>query len=157
LSAQRRLDRLRNTGAWLHAYPCLIEYTYLSAQEYRGALCLWYGLTHPNLPSICNSCPAPFSVVHALDCKKGGLVTLSHNDLCNEIADIAALAYTPTAVQIEPPLFTAILNTLQPGQPIDQSTVAPAPAPPTAAPTNNGGDIAICGLFECGSTAIIDI
>jgi hypothetical protein len=47
LSAQRRLDRLRNTGAWLHAYPCLIEYTYLSAQEFRDALCLRYGMTPP--------------------------------------------------------------------------------------------------------------
>jgi hypothetical protein len=67
------------------------------------------------------------------------------------------MAYSPAAIQIEPPLFTAILNTLQPGQPIHQSTVAPAPAPPTAAPTNDRGDIAICGLFERGITAIIDV
>ena len=67
------------------------------------------------------------------------------------------MAYTAAAVQIEPPLFTAVLNTLQPGQPIDQSTVAPGPVPPITAPTNDRGDLAIRGLFERGTTAIIDV
>ena len=34
-----------------------------------------------------------FNLQHALDCKKGGLVTLRHNEVRDALGDIASMAY----------------------------------------------------------------
>ena len=159
LASQRRIDRQRQTGAWLHAQPCNIERTALSAQEFRDNLSLKFGLTPSHLPSICDGCGGPFSVVHALDCKTGGLVNLRHNEIRDELAQLASLAIPRSSISIEPHLFTAPLATLAPGQPIDQSTTTTTPPPPphTSTPPDTRGDLAIRNLFERGTTAIIDV
>ena len=45
------------------------------------------------IPATCDGCGALFDLVHALDCKKGGLVTQHHNKVRDALGDIAALAF----------------------------------------------------------------
>ena len=77
----RRMQRAANTGAWITVVPSTFNGTDLGAQEWRDALFLRYGLEPPDLPTHCNGCEARFTISHALDCKKGGLVTARHNEL----------------------------------------------------------------------------
>jgi hypothetical protein len=55
--------------------------TELSAQEFRDALFMRYGITPPDLPDSCDGCEARFTLQHALGCKKGGLVIFRHNKI----------------------------------------------------------------------------
>ena len=44
----------------------------------------------------CNGCSVGFSISHALDCKKGGIVTSLHNELRERGADLSSKSLTPT-------------------------------------------------------------
>ena len=59
-------------------------------QAWRDTLFLQYGLDPPYLPTYCDRCNAKFTIWHALDCKRGGLVTERHNELWDRVADIFA-------------------------------------------------------------------
>ena len=74
------MQRAAKTGAWLAVLPSTVNGTELRAQEWRDALFLRYGLEPPDLPKYCDRCKARFSISHALDCKKGGLVMERHFD-----------------------------------------------------------------------------
>ena len=65
--------------------PSTVNGTDLGAQEWRDALFMRYGLDTPDLPTYCDGCQAKFSISHALDCKKGGLVMARHNELCDGV------------------------------------------------------------------------
>ena len=71
----------------------------LREQEWRDALFLRYGLEPPDFPTNCDGCHAKFSISHALDCKKGGLVTARHNDLRDGVADLAGKNFTPSHIR----------------------------------------------------------
>ena len=68
------------------------EYTNtdLSATEFRDAISLRY---NGPLPANCDGCGAAPSLEHALDCKKGGLVTQRHNEVRDVIGDLASVVY----------------------------------------------------------------
>ena len=53
----------------------------MSSTQFRDALALRYGRTPTNLATHCDADGEEFTVCHALNCKKGGLVTLRHNEL----------------------------------------------------------------------------
>ena len=44
-------------------------------------------------PGHCDGCGEEFSFQHALDCKKGGLVTQRHNEVRDALGDLAAIVY----------------------------------------------------------------
>ena len=44
-----------------------------------------------NLPGNCDGCGREFSIQHALECKKGGLITLRHNEIRDTVGDLASL------------------------------------------------------------------
>jgi hypothetical protein len=101
---QRTVNRARegNTGAWLTVMPKMRSGNVLSATEFRDGLALRYGLPLQRLPETCDGCGARMDLQHALGCMKGGLVTRRHNEVRDEIADLAQMAYGPSAVRIEP-------------------------------------------------------
>ena len=101
----RRMLRAAKTGAWLTVMSSTVNGTYLVAQECRDALFLRYGLETPDLPAHCDGCDAKFTISHALDCKKGGLVTARHNELCDGVADLAGKAFTPAHVRDDPLIY----------------------------------------------------
>ena len=95
----------RKDRAWLTVLPSTVNGTELGVQEWRDALFLRYGLEPLDLPSNCDVCDAKFSISHALDCKKGGLVTARHNELRDGVADLAGKAFTPAHVLDDPLIY----------------------------------------------------
>ena len=75
-------------------------------QEWRDALFLRYGLEPLDLPTYCDGCQSNFSISHSLDCKKGGLVTARHNELCDGVADLAGKVFTPSHVRDDPLIYS---------------------------------------------------
>ena len=70
---------------WLTTLP-LKEFKYnLNKEQFWDALRLRYGWCMPRIPSEC-ACGNKFNIQHALSCKKGGFITLRHN----EVRDITA-------------------------------------------------------------------
>jgi hypothetical protein len=103
-SKQRTVMRAKegNTGAWLTVMPLARSGNVLSATEFRDGLALRYALPLQRMPESCDGCGARMDIQHALGCMKGGLVTRRHNEVRDEIADLAQMAYGPSAVRIEP-------------------------------------------------------
>jgi hypothetical protein len=81
------------TSNWLTVMPIARHQFDLSAVEFRDALAIRYGRPLLRMPAVCDGCGAPFDLVHALDCKKGGLITQRHNEVRDALGDIAAMAY----------------------------------------------------------------
>ena len=94
--------RAKKTGAWLKVQLSTVNGTELGAQEWRNALFLRYGLDTPDLPTYYDGCNTKFSICHALDCKRGGLVTACHNELCDGVSDLAGKSFTPSHVRDDP-------------------------------------------------------
>jgi len=46
------------------------------------------------IPASCDGCEEDFSLTHALDCHKGGLVTQHHNEARDALGDLATLGYS---------------------------------------------------------------
>ena len=64
-----------------------------SAVEFRDALAMRYSRPLLGMSAECDGCGAMFDLQHALDCRKGGLITQRHNEVRDALGDIAALAY----------------------------------------------------------------
>ena len=66
---------------WLTSLPLLKDNFDLSATEFRDALCVRYRIPFKRSFSRCDGCQQDFDLQNALSCKKGGLVTLRHNEI----------------------------------------------------------------------------
>ena len=87
------------TGAWLTVQPSTVNGTEMGAQEWRDDAFLRYGLNPSDLHKYCDGCNVRFSICHALDCKRGGLVKDLHNEILDGVADLAGKAFTPSHVR----------------------------------------------------------
>ena len=79
---------------WLTVFPLAKHHFDLSATEFRDALALQYKKLLLGVLSHCDGCGDPFDLSHALSCRKGGLVTQRHNEVCDAFGDLAALAWS---------------------------------------------------------------
>ena len=73
----------------------------LNKEEFRDALALRYNRTVTNLPSKC-ACGEIFNVNHAMNCKKGGFVSILHDMIRDFEANL--LKKVCADVEIEPKL-----------------------------------------------------
>ena len=73
--------------------PIACHHFDLSSVEFRDALSLRYHRPLLRMPGHCDGCGEEFSFQHALDCKKGGLVTQCHNEVRDALGDLAAIVY----------------------------------------------------------------
>ena len=71
-----------------------------SKSEFNDAIAMRYGLPLKALPSQCDGCGSAFDLPHALSCKKGGLISLRHNEVRDVLGDLSSLAWSN--VQKEP-------------------------------------------------------
>ena len=86
--------------------PSTVNGTELREQEWSYALFLRYGLDPPDLPTYCDGCNAKFTICHAHNCKRGGLVTARHNELPDGVTYLSGKAFTPSHVRDDPLIFT---------------------------------------------------
>ncbi len=152
----RTIQRGEHCGQWLSVTPSIVNGTELSPQEFRDNLHLRYGRTPGDLPERCDGCNAPFTVQHSLDCKKGGLIILRHNEISGEVMEWASKALSPSAVVRVEPLIHLDSNTA----PDENAEAAPSATDSKRSHTANDGkrgDILIRGLFQRGSDCIIDV
>jgi predicted transcriptional regulator len=134
--------------------PSSVNGTELSAQEYRDAFLLRYGRCPGDLPPHCDGCGQKFNVRHALECKKGGNVISRHNEIRDELADLASKAITPSAVRNEP-IIHASCQAVKMTE-LDQDQ----PAVSRNLHKNRGetrGDVSIRGIWNRGTDCIIDV
>ena len=68
----------------------------LSPREFRAGLAMRYMKPLQELLPKCDRCGALFTVGHALDCRKGGLVVQRHNEVRDTIYDLAVIAWHKT-------------------------------------------------------------
>ena len=69
------------TSSWLTVLPTTYHHFDLSATEFRDALTVRYHRPLLKMPVTCDGCGTTFSYEHALDGKKGGLITRHHNEV----------------------------------------------------------------------------
>ena len=60
----------------------------------------------PAPPHYCDYCNTIYLFCHTLDCKRSGLVTALHNNLCYEVADMAGKDFNSSHVRDDPLNFT---------------------------------------------------
>ena len=130
---QKNFKRARDClSSWLNVLPCQKDNFDLTCNEFRDALNLRYSKPLLHLPPTCDGCSSLFTTSHALDCKKGGLVTQRHNEVWDLLYDLASQAWTQ--VTKEP-----IIREALPGR---EALV---------------GDISIRGVWQPQSTAVFDV
>ena len=71
---QRAIVRARNgkVSGWLTVLPLEKSHFDLSAQEFWDALAIQYRKPLSGILDLCDGCSSPFSLSHALSCRKGG-------------------------------------------------------------------------------------
>ena len=84
---------MESLSSWLTALPVAKDHFNLSANEFCNGLALRYGKPLLQFSPPCDRCGAQFSVSHALDCRRGGLVMQRHNEVRDVISDLAGQAW----------------------------------------------------------------
>ena len=101
------------------------------------------------------------SVIHALKCKKGGLVDNRHNKIRDEIAYIATLAVNSSIVREEPKI-NIIHDTRKSGLPVQARAQQEIPPSAPVLIHEDGqyfdrGDVLNYGLWDKQTLCIIDV
>ena len=102
--AKRAVGQAQEKGSstWLNVLPLKDHGFVLRKDEFRDALALRYNQKISNLPSKC-ACGALFEVTHAMNCKKGGFVSIRHDTIRNFEANL--IKKVCNDVEIEPHLI----------------------------------------------------
>ena len=82
---QQRLNKLNTesgSSIWLASLPLKEEGYVINKQNFWDLVKIRYGWELTRLPENCE-CGAKFNIKHALSCKKGGFISLRHNEIRN--------------------------------------------------------------------------
>jgi hypothetical protein len=85
-------------STWLSVFPTNDNYFAMSPDEFRDAMAIRYHFGFKEIQNICDGCGDDFDLNHALNCKKGGLVTARHNEARDLNCDLCSLAGLPQIV-----------------------------------------------------------
>ena len=83
--SQLKLNQLactKGASSWLTLLPLADEGYDLNKELFWDLISIRYGFQLKRLPTTCE-CGSPFDLQHAMSCKKGGFVSLRHNELRN--------------------------------------------------------------------------
>jgi hypothetical protein len=144
-SIGRAIGRARDTGMWLSTIPTNFNGSVLGNEEFQDGLCLRYMIVPNNLPVKCDGCNSDFSVTHAHQCRKGGLIIRRHDEINYELANLMKLAFKKSTIRAEPRIFN--------GSPVTDSENPN----PTIDASGERGDLLVRGFWENGMDAIIDV
>ena len=155
----RTLKRGKECGQWLSCVPSDVNGTELSAEEFRTNLHLRYARTPGDLPKKCDGCGARFTIQHSLQCKTGGLVIIRHDEVANELMDLAQKALSKSAVRVEPLIHTDSAETSKIVAQEPESGTQSDDNQPSNHSENDGkrGDVLVRGLFQNGMHSVIDV
>jgi hypothetical protein len=132
--------------------PSTLNGTELSSQEFRDALLIRHARTPGDLPSHCDGCGAKFDVRHALECKVGGLFILRHNEINEELCDLASKALAPSVVRVKPMIHSRRTA---------EETEAKEPKPPVQHLSRSSDEerrnLLIHGFWARGTNVIVDV
>ena len=137
--------------------PSTVNEIELGAQEWRDPLFLRYGLEPPYLPKYCDRCKAKFTICHALNCKRGGLVTARHNELRDGVADLAGKAFTPSHVRDKPLIFAGCSVKRPKAKPNRTSGSTDRESAPSPEATEQKGELLIRDLWQNGTNSVHDM
>ena len=122
----------------------------LYLREFRDDLMLRYARVPSNIPTSYDSCVEfkKFDVNHALDCKKGGLVTARHDGIHDELRDPLAHVVSPSRIRYDEFCSDAC-----------QGTKTHVPSASSSSDFLNAdlGDLLIRGFWEGSTDTIIDV
>ena len=137
--------------------PYKVNGTELGAQEWHDYLFLRYGLDPPDLPYCCDGCNAKLTICHALDCKRGGLVTTRHKELWDGVSYLDGKAFTPSHVRKNTLIFAgcAVKRTKDKTAGTIGSTNKDGATPLDA--TEQKGYLLICDHWQNGTDSVHDI
>ena len=91
----------KGSSSWLTVLPLEDQGFSMTKEEFRDALSLRYDRKVTNLPSKC-ACGEKFDQNHAMNCKKGGYVTIRHNNVRDFEANLLKIVCND--VEVEPKL-----------------------------------------------------
>ena len=128
---QALLHRACKTGRFLSVTPSYSANSVLSTEEFRDRLHYRYGINPSNLPTHCDGCGAPFSVDHAMSCRKGGLVIARHNELRDDLGDLYCEAAGRGSSRDEPLIFPPLPPPKPRTPPLPPATSTGPPSPST--------------------------
>ena len=117
ISKKKALEFSREKGssAWLSALPLeSLGYT-LNKAQFRDALCLRFGWALTNVPQFCG-CGSKNSIDHSLICKKGGYVSIRHDNIRDVEAGFLKeickdVSTEPGLLPVNPENFNPSVNT----------------------------------------------
>ena len=100
---KKSVEQAKEKGAsnWISTLPLEDQGFTLNKGEFRDALAIRYNKPLRNLPSKC-PCGQQFNLNHALNCKRGGLVIIRHNNIRDFEANL--IRQVCNDVETEPPL-----------------------------------------------------
>ena len=107
-NTKRTMETLNQKGVsnWLTTIPTKEQGFELTKQEFWDAIRIRYNWPLDRLPSTC-ACRSQFNLAHALSCKKGGFVSLRHN----EIRDITSKLLEEVCIEVrKEPLLNELNN-----------------------------------------------
>jgi hypothetical protein len=148
---RRTILRGKVTGSFLSVLPSTVNGTELSKTEFRDALLLRYSRSPVDLQSLCDGCGKAFSVRHGLGCHTGGLVIGRHDDIRDELVNLASRAFKPSAVRDEP-----LINPCRPAEPLPVMEASVCQLHQKV-DGEDKGDILVHGFYEVGKDCIFDV
>jgi hypothetical protein len=143
-SLQRTLRRGCEIGDWLAVMPSTIAGTELSSDEFCDSHHIRYGCTPQGLQPACDGCGAAFATQHAFSCAKGVLVIIRHNEVSDELSDMAVRAFQTSAVRDEPKIHQC--------RPANGGKSCA-----TLIDNEDRGGVLIRGLWKKGTDCILDV
>ena len=106
-AVERKINHKCST--WLTVAPTYNNGFSMTPDVFRDAVALRYARIPHQMKSLCDGCGEDFTISHALDCKKGGLVAHRHNDFRDLNIDLLTKSGLTQVIE-EPVLKESCVN-----------------------------------------------
>jgi hypothetical protein len=152
---KKRMERATAAGVWLSTIPDRFSGTELTNDEWLDKVAIRYGQHPTNLPDQCDGCGAGLMLEHGLSCKRGGLISIHHDDVRDEWAHLCSIALTDSRVVIEPTIFYG--NGSQAGDNNANPTTPRQPNPTNTLRDEARGDVLAHSFWNRGRGTVFDV